>query len=84
MNDNDYLPYAYSRKGKHYYESHPGHHKTRVSMIGGLCAKEFCAPFMFEGYCNTVTFELYLEKMLLPVLNPGMTIVIDNASFHKS
>ena len=84
MNDNDFYPYAYSQIGKRYYESKPGHYTKRISMIGGLCGKQFQAPFMFEGHCNTATFEVYIEKILAPELKPGMTIVIDNASFHKS
>lgn len=84
MNNNDFYPHAYSIVGKRYYESHLGHHTKRISMIGGLCAKEFIAPFMFEGHCNTKVFEAYIEKVLIPVLNPGQTVVIDNASFHKS
>jgi transposase len=27
---------------------------------------------------------LYIEKILAPELQPGMVVVIDNASFHKS
>ncbi len=26
----------------------------------------------------------YLEKVLIPVLKPGQTVVLDNASFHKN
>jgi len=84
MNDNDFYPYAYCTKGDRYYESHPGHYTKRISMIAGLFNKNLIAPFMFEGHCNTNTFELYLEQILLPTLKPGMTIIIDNASFHKS
>ena len=84
MNDNDFYAYAYSAEGKRYYESHPGHYKKRISMIGGLCGKQFQSAFMFEGHCNTVVFELYIEKVLVPDLKVGMVVVIDNASFHKS
>lgn len=84
MNDNDFYPYAYAEVGKRHYEPHPGYRTKRISMIGGLCGKQFCAPFMFEGHCNTATFEIYLEKVLLPVLKKGMVVIIDNASFHKS
>lgn len=84
MNDNSFYPYAYSKIGTRHYESHPGHYSKRISMIGGLCAREFQAPFMFEGHCNTATFEVYIEKILTPTLKPGITVVIDNASFHKS
>lgn len=84
MNDNDFCPYAYSAIGKRHYEAHPGHYTNRISMIGGLCNKNFMAPFMFQGHCNTTVFELYLEHVLVPKLEVGMVVVIDNASFHKS
>ena len=38
----------------------------------------------FTGTCNRDLFEMWLEKCLLPKLNLGDVIVIDNASFHKS
>lgn len=84
MNDNDFYPYAYSEVGKRHYESRPGHYKKRISMIGGLCAQYFIAPFMFEGHCDTRIFECYIENILVPMLTPGKTVVIDNASFHQS
>ncbi len=39
---------------------------------------------MFEGHCNANVFELYVEHILVPNLDVGMVVVIDNASFHKS
>lgn len=84
MNDNDFYPYAYTKKGKRHYAAYPGHYKKRISMIGGLCGSDFQAPFMFQGHCNTATFEVYIEKVLVPTLKEGMTVIIDNASFHKS
>jgi putative transposase len=84
MNDNDFCPHAYSAIGKRHYEAHPGHYTKRISMIAGLCNKNFMAPFMFEGHCNTTVFELYIKHILAPQLEAGMVVVIDNASFHKS
>lgn len=42
------------------------------------------APFIFEGYSNKMTYETYVEHVLAPALEPGMVLIIDNASFHKS
>ena len=42
------------------------------------------APFLFEGYSNSVVYETYIEKVLTPSLKPGMVVVVDNARFHKS
>ena len=38
----------------------------------------------FEGYTNTDLFNCWLKKSLLPRLEMGDTIILDNASFHKS
>jgi transposase len=53
-------------------------------MIAALNQKLLFAPFVFEGYSNRETYTLYVEKVLAPALRPGMVVVIDNASFHKS
>ena len=38
----------------------------------------------FAGACNRDLFEMWLEECLLPQLQPGSMIVMDNASFHRS
>lgn len=38
----------------------------------------------FTGTCNTLLFNAWIENLLLPSLKPGQTIIMDNASFHKS
>lgn len=42
------------------------------------------APLTFEGSCNKDLFEAWLKNCLLPLLEPGDIIIIDNASFHKA
>ena len=37
----------------------------------------------FKGGCDSSVFNTWLKKVLLPVLAPGTTLVMDNASFHK-
>jgi transposase len=36
-----------------------------------------------EGACNQTVFELWLETSLLPTLEPGQVLGMDNATFHK-
>lgn len=42
------------------------------------------AGFVFTGSCNRDVFDVYIEKILLPQIRSGSTVVMDNASFHKS
>ncbi|NES66391.1 MAG: IS630 family transposase, partial [Okeania sp. SIO2D1] len=48
-----------------------------------LKEKELFAPFRFDGSCNKDLFKMWLEECLLPKLEKGDIIVIDNASFHQ-
>jgi len=42
------------------------------------------APFTFQGGCNTDIFNAWFEKILLPAIPIGTTLIIDNPAFHKS
>jgi len=55
-----------------------------MSWIAALVQGTLIAPMTFAGACNRDLFEMWLEQSLLPKLQPGSAIVIDNASFHRS
>jgi transposase len=38
---------------------------------------------MVEGSTNRTVFETYLEEVLLPTLERGQIVVMDNLSAHK-
>ena len=42
------------------------------------------APMCYEGTCDGVLFNFWLQKFLVPELKKGQVIIMDNASFHKS
>ncbi len=44
---------------------------------------QLLAPLTCEGSCNRDLFETWLKNCLLPQLEPGDIIIIDNASFHQ-
>jgi transposase len=60
-----------------------GTKSRRISIIGALRGNKIIAPFLFDGSCGRSVFETYLIEVLLPALEPGTIIVLDNASFHK-
>jgi transposase len=39
---------------------------------------------VYNGSCNTLLFETWVEKLLIKELKPGQVVIMDNASFHKS
>jgi transposase len=58
-----------------------GPHYTTIAAIG-LSGVE--APWLFEGAMTTLAFETYLQAELLPTLQRGDIVLLDNLSAHKS
>lgn len=80
-NREDY-PYGYSPIGERCYALKSGKKRERVSWLSALKEGKLLAPLTFEGSCNKDLFEAWLKNCLLPVLEPGDIIIIDNASFR--
>jgi len=76
--------YGRSPKGQNVPDDITGKRRRRISIIAGLSQGIPIAPWYFEGYCNTEVILIWVEKVLLPCLKEGMTVIWDNASFHKS
>jgi len=84
IDDTIYRQYARAPRGKKVYADISGKKKQRISLIAALSQQEIKAPMRFEGYTNTEVFNTWLEQCLVPELQTGQTVVLDNASFHKS
>ncbi|HEY9819210.1 MAG TPA: IS630 family transposase [Candidatus Sericytochromatia bacterium] len=82
-NREDY-PYGYCEIGQRFYSIKSGKRTERVSWIAALKEGKLLAPMTFEGACNRDLFEMWLLDCLLPKLQIGDIIVIDNATFHRS
>lgn len=59
-----------------------GHWKT-TTFVAGLRLNGFAAPFVLDKPINRIAFETYVEKVLVPSLNPGDIVIMDNLSSHK-
>lgn len=53
-------------------------------MIAALNGRKIAVPLTFEGHCNMDIFNKWFEQFLTPILEPGQTVILDNATFHKS
>ena len=45
--------------------------------------KEWLAPMLFQGSCNSELFETWVDKCLMKELHEPTIVVMDNASFHN-
>lgn len=76
--------HSWSPVGQPTLAKRSGKRSPRTNIIGGLLRSKPIALMSFEGSCNTEIFNSWLTNFLLPELWPGMTVVMDNASFHHS
>jgi transposase len=76
--------YGYALRGKKIVGKVKGKRTKKLNIIAGLYRKEMIAPFTYEGNMDTLLFNDYLAKILLPTLEKGNIIIMDNASYHKS
>jgi len=76
--------YAKSERGKPAYGAVFGKNHRQYSVIGAYNSRKLKAPFVFEGAVNTELFNKWIKGNLLPELEKGQTVIMDNASFHKS
>jgi transposase len=53
-----------------------------LTFVAGLRRNGITAPFVFEGAMNGETFLAYIEQCLVPTLNRGDIVVMDNLQAH--
>lgn len=59
-----------------------GHWKT-TTFTAGLRCDGLIAPFVLDGPMDGAAFMTYVEKVLIPELRPGDTVIMDNLPAHK-
>jgi transposase len=59
-----------------------GHWKT-MTFLAALRHDRIEAPWLIDGPVNGERFLLYVEAVLLPTLQPGDIVIVDNLGSHK-
>ena len=53
------------------------------TVIAALRPTGLTAPAVFDGPIDSVSFLAYIEQVLVPTLQPGDVVVLDNLAVHK-
>lgn len=75
--------HGWGDKGKPLIAKVPHGHWKTLTFIAGLKHDGIVAPHVFDGPMNGQLFTAWVEQCLIPELEPGMIIVIDNLGSHK-
>ena len=76
--------YGYAPKGHRVDGLVSGHRRPRTSLLAARMDGQLEEPLLFEGTCDTVIFNTWLQRRLCPRLNAQHLVILDNATFHKS
>lgn len=78
-----YRPHGWAVRGKKVYGDVSGNNRKDVNLIMAQRGREWLAPVVFKGSCNTKLVNTWIEDFLLKELDRPSVIVMDNARFHK-
>jgi len=72
-----------ARRGQRLRAAIPHAHWKTTTFVAGLRSTGMMAPMVLDGPINGIAFQAYVEQVLVPELNPGDVVVLDNLSSHK-
>jgi transposase len=75
--------YGRAKRGKRVIGRVPWGHWKTVTFVGGLRHDRLTAPFVIDKPMNGSIFIEYIRQCLIPTLEPGDIVVMDNLPAHK-
>jgi transposase len=75
--------YGRSRRGSRCVAAIPHGHWKTTTFVGGLRLAGMTAPMVLDGPMDGPAFLAYVEQVLVPTLQPGDIVVLDNLPAHK-
>jgi transposase len=75
---------ARTRRGQRAFGRVPRGRWTAVTLLATLTPAGLGPGLQFPGALDRQVFETFVEQILVPALQPGQTVVLDNRSVHKS
>jgi len=75
--------YGRSLRGTRVRDHAPFGHWETHTVVAALGWGGLTAPAVFDGPIDTPSFLAYIEQVLVPALQPGDVVVLDNLAVHK-
>lgn len=76
--------YARAPRGKRAYGSVPRNHGANLSVIGALGLRGMIATMSVDGAVDTEVFDIFVSQVLVPALQPGDVVLLDNLTVHHA
>lgn len=76
--------YAWAPKGERAVGRVPRKRGQNTTILGAFAPHGVQAAMTLHGAADTLSFEAFIGQVLVPTLQPGQIVVMDNLSIHKS
>ncbi len=76
--------YGRALKGARVLDYAPHGHWNTTTLVAAITWEGAIAPMVLDGPMDRLSFEAYVEQVLLPALPADAIVVMDNLSAHKS
>jgi transposase len=75
--------YGYAPRGERLHLSAPRSRGKNTTLLSSMTIEGMGPSLTIEGATTSRVFETYVEKVLVPSLEPGQIVVMDNLSAHR-
>lgn len=76
--------YGRAMIGERCYDHAPDGRWERTTILSAIRVNGETCSVVFDGALDAKMYNAYIEKFLLPTLNPGDIVIMDNLNVHKS
>jgi transposase len=74
--------YAYAPRGQRAVGKVPRNYGAIMTLIASFSLSGMGPAFILDGAADSTAFEIYAEQILVPSLNAGQIVILDNLSIH--
>jgi transposase len=75
---------GWGQRGKRLVGHAPYGHWRTMTFVAALSIETLQAPCIFDGPINATCFKAWVDQFLVPTLQPGQIVIMDNLGSHKS
>ena len=75
--------YARAPKGQRALGRAPAGRYERLTLLGAISLAGLCALMTIRAFTDRAVFRAFVEQALVPVLQEGQVVILDNLPAHK-
>ena len=76
--------YGRAPRGERVVGAAPRNHGPNTTLMAALSLEGITAAMTVEGAMDRLAFDVFVDQILVPSLQPGQVVIWDNLAVHKS